>query len=67
MFFRGEIGEKISGGFGEEGFTGAGRAIDKDVVVSSDGDFDGAFSKGLAADVVEESGGVFKGGRLIGR
>ena len=52
LFFGGRVGEEVSGSAGEEGFAGARRARNEDIVVAGDGDGEGAFGEGLAANVV---------------
>ena len=52
LFGRGRW-EEIGGGAGEEGFAGARRTGNEDVVVPGDSDGEGTFSERLTADVVE--------------
>ena len=54
LFFGRGRREKAQGGASEEGFAGARRAGDEEVVVAGDGDGEGALGEGLATDVVEK-------------
>lgn len=53
LFSTGEWWEEIASSAGEHGFASAGWAAEKDVVSAGDGDSEGAFGEGLAANMVK--------------
>ena len=53
LLFGGGWRKEVGGGASEKGFTGARRTGNENVVMTGNGDGEGAFSEGLTADMVE--------------